>query len=124
MKQPTCKTHKIEMTFKPGGMGKSGAYNGFYGCPKWPDCKESVNIPEKLGRLMSMEHQFTRSKEIAWFNSTNAAIELGKDAKEGEKTTLIKYWRDWFMSEWKAFYLQEIISEEDVDIEKLKDKLE
>ena len=118
------------MTFKPGGMGKSGAYNGFYGCPKWPDCKESVNIPEKLGRLMTMEHQFVRDKGIAWFNSTNGAIEMvnGKPPKAEWNAEFyqeqLRFWRDWFMSEWKAFYMEEIILEKDKVVEELKSKLE
>lgn len=137
MKTPICPTHKIEMNFVAGGIAKASGkpYGAFYGCPEKVDgknCKESFNIPEKLGRLMTMEHQFTRDKGIAFFNSTNAAIALissmmpilEKTDRIDKILELIKEHRDFFMAEWKAFYLKEIVLEEDSDIEELKAKLE
>jgi len=139
MPNPICSKHKVEMSFKAGGISKktNQPYGAFWGCPEKVGkdfCGESKNIPEKLGRLLTMENQYTRDKNYAFWSSTNAAVgmivplmkdlvkekEVGGDfAKDGIKTL-----RDWFMNEWKEFYIREIILEEDKVVEELKDKLE
>ncbi len=41
---PCCPVHKIPMVIK---TAQKGAYRGrsFYACPKFPDCKEKIDIP-------------------------------------------------------------------------------
>lgn len=63
------------------------------------------NEQEKLMK----DAQFRKSLSIAFFNSTNSAIELiasGKvNPKEGEGVReLLTYWRDWFLEEHKNYY--------------------
>ena len=131
MKPPICTKHKVEMTFKEGGVSKKSgnAYNSFWGCPEKNGkefCGESQNIPEKLGRLMSMEHQYTRDKNYVFWSSTNGAIEMVKTKEyktKDEFTVALKEIRDFFMSEWKEFYIEEIILENDKVVEELKSKL-
>ena len=53
-----------------------------------------------------------KEKSIAYFNSVNAAISLlaqnieGKIEAEEMKKSLV-YWRDWFFSQWRAWYMEE-----------------
>ena len=55
-----------------------------------------------------------KEKSIAYFNSVNAAISLlaqnieGKIEAEEMKKSLV-YWRDWFFSQWRAWYMEETI---------------
>ena len=49
--------------------------------------------------------QDKKDEMIAWYNSTNAAIELGKvigfPADNDIIKKMIQYWRNWFMKEWQ-----------------------
>lgn len=114
-----CPTHHLELLFKPEGISKKGnRYNAFWACPN-RDCKHTENIEEKQGHFLSMQAEFRRAKEIAFFNSVNAAVEMvnGKPPKaewnaefyQGE----ICFWRDWFFAEWQAFYKKQIMEIEE-----------
>jgi len=48
-----------------------------------------------------------KDQNIAFFNSLNSAIALIKDKNldKNEMKKMIVEWRDWFMDEWRAFYL-------------------
>ena len=50
--------------------------------------------------------QYKKSLSIAFFNATNAAIELikGNEMPPDEKKKLIVEWRDWFLAEHKNYY--------------------
>ena len=96
------------MRFIPEGISKAGKkYNAFWGCDK--ECDTTIPIPEKEGHYMSMMVQMVKDKQIAYFNSVNAAVELVKGKASKEE---IREWRDWFYEEWQKFYLKEIIEEE------------
>ena len=56
-----------------------------------------------------------KDKQIAYFNSVNASIELLKD-KALEKEVMekeLRYWRNWFLKEWKQWYLDEVYEPEE-----------
>ena len=126
--EKTCPTHHLELKFIPEGISKAGKrYNAFYGCPDRA-CKYSENIEEKKGHFLSMKAEMRRAKEIAYFNSVNAAVEmvktymaLGIAAQMHGKTSfveknereMIKEWRDWFRKEWEQFYIREVVEEAD-----------
>lgn len=50
--------------------------------------------------------QFRKSLSIAFFNATNASIELVKNISLSEKETQekISFWRNWFLEEHKNYY--------------------
>jgi hypothetical protein len=51
--------------------------------------------------------QYRKGASIAWFNATNASIELVKSFKIEDNTIIkiaIKEWRDWFIEEYKTYY--------------------
>ena len=59
-----------------------------------------------------------RDKSIAYFNSVNSAISLFGEIM-GEPNTIIKaedlqkeikYWRDWFYSQWQEWYIESMPS--------------
>ena len=115
MADKTCTTHNLELKLVPEGVSKAGKrYNAFYGCPD-RSCKYTENIPEKKGHFLSIQSEMRRAKEIAYMNANNAAVEFVKD-KQGTNVEMkesIIYWRDWFRKEWEAFYLKEVVNEED-----------
>jgi len=124
--EKTCPTHHLELKFIPEGISKAGKrYNAFYGCPDRA-CKYSENIEEKKGHFLSMKAEMRRAKEIAYFNSVNAAVQLLgwiyanpnypekiSDIESDVMQKKIVYWRDWFRKEWEEFYLREVIEELD-----------
>lgn len=48
--------------------------------------------------------QYRKSLSIAFFNATNAAIEIVKNEDNPDKKEAIKKWRDWFLEEHKNYY--------------------
>lgn len=114
------------MKFVPGGISKKSGnpYNGFYGCSD-KECKESVNIPEKLGRLMTMEHQYTKDKVFGYGGACNRANEwVDKTVSFTDKKEQFEEAYKYFMEHFKEFYMKEVVLEEDPKVEELKAKLE
>lgn len=118
MKEKLCPKCGLQLKFVPEGVSKKGSrYNAFFSCTK--ECNYSENVPENESRRLSFEYQFLKDKQIAYFNSVNAAIELMKGLHtelvkiEGTKEfrgVLIEY-RDWFYQEWSDWYMKNIINE-------------
>lgn len=124
----TCPTHKLNLKFVSEGVSKKGTrYAAFFACPN-RDCKYTENIEEKQGHFLSMQAEFRRSREIAFFNSVNAAIEIVKGEEimafsagmhdqtkgiVGTREGNIRQWRDWFLAEWKEWYIKNILNEEE-----------
>jgi len=58
-----------------------------------------------------------KDKQIAYFNSLNAAIALLGISQAKDKKAFIKKWRDWFLEEWAEWYAKETtpqpVSQED-----------
>lgn len=54
--------------------------------------------------------QYRKSLAIAYFNATNAAIELLKNSgkKDTELQEDVVAWRDWFLAEHKRYYAENI----------------
>lgn len=115
MPEKTCPTHKLTLDFVAEGVSKKSGkrYSAFYSCPN-RDCKYSENIPEQQGHFLSMQADFRRSKEIAYFNSTNAAVEITKAFEH--KTTKevfeeITKARKMLYEQWEEWYIENVIEE-------------
>ena len=65
-------------------------------------------MKEELKKQDSLlkDAQFRKSLSIAFFNATNASIELVKNISLSEKETQekISFWRNWFLEEHKNYY--------------------
>ena len=67
------------------------------------------------------EKDIKKDKQIAFFNSTNAAIELVKPIGENKPIDTkrmqdaIKGWRDWFYKEWENWYADNIVEPQGAD---------
>ena len=121
-----CSSCKEDLKYIAGGISKKGnRYEAFWGC-KSKDCKNTETpTPEEVkkfdleARMNKMEEEQIRFKEMAWFNATNAAVEVTKvdsqdipmkpEAMEGN----IKEWRDFFYKEHMEWFIKNIINEED-----------
>ncbi len=133
MRCPTC---EAELTIKPKGISKAGnPYDAFFGHPMDSKCKERVEMSEEdqkkvnlNARAKKFDAELTKFKGMAWFNATNAAVELLKGAivtvkpgvktkeeiSSGEDTFRVKLaeHRDWFYKESLEFFVREIINEQ------------
>lgn len=114
-----CQIHNLTLELVKEGISRktSKKYNAFYSCPN-RDCKYTENIPEKQGHFLSMQADYRRAKEIAYMNANNAAVEVMK-MRKAENASVEDFqegltsWRDWFRKEWEAFYIREVINEEE-----------
>lgn len=67
---------------------------------------------EKEWNKIKWERQYNKDKSIAYFNSTNAAIEMTlgdksiSDVKDAKWSQILLEWRDFFIEEWKKWYLE------------------
>ena len=113
MADKICDKCKEHMKLIPEGVAKKSGkqFSAFWGCTK--ECGNTASITEQQGKFMSMKHEFKRSREIAYFNSTNSAIELVKldtrDINQELLGKMIIVWRKWFLKEWEEWYIQEIL---------------
>lgn len=54
-----------------------------------------------------------RDKQIAYFNSVNAAIQLCSTIKNTINQSDIIKWRDWFFEQWQEWYVSNYDLEDD-----------
>ncbi len=119
-----CSDCKSELKYVAGGISKKGnRYDAFWGC-KDKDCKytetptpEEVKKYDLEARMNKMEEEQIRFKEMAWFNATNAAVEILKvdtnplDIKKAEES--LQMWTQWFYEKHMEWFIKNIINEED-----------
>lgn len=98
-----CPDHNIEMVFHPEGVGKRGQYNAFWGCPKYPDCKQTLPVPKEDSQKLSQDFQFNRDKQMAYGGAANRAVEIGAKTKEE-----FEDWFNFFMGHWEKWYQDNI----------------
>ena len=111
MKEKLCPKCGLQLKFIPEGVSKNKKrYNAFFSCTK--ECGYSENVSENESRRLSLEYQFIKDKQIAYFNSVNGAIEMvdKNEPRQGLEESL-RTWRDFFYQEWSAWYIKNIINE-------------
>lgn len=79
-----------------------GAYRGNGGASK----TQAIEKAQDRKEGMIKDAQDRKEESIAFFNSTNSALQLlssdplFKEAGDEEKKSAISYWRDWFYGQW------------------------
>ncbi len=115
-----CKDCGEDLKYIAGGISKKGnRYEAFWGC-KDKDCKyseeptsEEVKKYDLEARMNKMEEEQIRFKEMAWFNATNASVEMAKADMGNATRDTLKANRDFFYKEHMEWFIKDIINEED-----------